>query len=360
MSSDRALLSTLGMLGVALAVADGVRTRRGLDRLLGGLAVGGAFMACVAIAQSLLGFDLTSRLVLPPLVLNGDLVGISARGVVRVAGTAAHYIELGVVLAMLTPIAVHFALTSYKRSSRRFWAAAAGLIALAALLSVSRSAIVSMVVGMLVLLPAWSWRGRISALVVGVGFLALVSLVQPGLLGTLRSLFGSLDTDPSVESRTSDYAIVSGFVSERPLLGRGPGTFLPEKYLFLDNQVLGSVLEIGFLGLAALLVIIGTGFALARRVGRYADRHRDRHLGRAISAAIAAGAVSMVTFDALGFGTFAISFFLLIGASGAAWRLTHRPSSAQSLPLPAEPRIVSDAELPTPSPDYTRNLEVTH
>lgn len=347
-SSDRGILTLLGLLGTLLVVADGVPTMKALNRVLAGLVGGGAFMAIVAVLQSQLGLDLVPRLIVPPLEVNGSLLGVSSRGLSRVAGTAGHYIELGVVMAMLTPLAMHFALTAPRKRSRQLWALATGLIAWAALLSISRSAIVSMIVGFLVLLPAWSWRGRFNALVVAVGFLVLVRVAQPGLLGTLRSLFSYLDSDPSVQGRTSDYPVVLGYVSDRPLFGRGPGTFVPEKYLFLDNQMLGTLVETGLLGLAALLGLIVTAMVLALRVARWGPTPPDRHLGYSLTSAIAAASVSLLTFDALGFATFASVFFLLLGAAGALWRLAGRPSRHRSehrlrdAPAPGSPADVPE------------------
>ena len=38
-----------------------------------------------------------------------------------------------------------------------------------------------------------------------VGLMAVLMVVRPGLLGTLRSLFTNLGNDPSIEGRTEDY-----------------------------------------------------------------------------------------------------------------------------------------------------------
>ena len=74
---------------------------------------------------------------------------------------------------------------------------------------------------------------------------------MPGLLGTLRSLFLHASSDPSVKGRTNDYTVVFQYVGERPWFGRGPGTFLPGRYILLDNQFLGALVATGVVGVIA-------------------------------------------------------------------------------------------------------------
>jgi O-antigen ligase len=159
------------------------------------------------------------------------------------------------------------------------------VIALAIPLSISRTAVVGLVAAAVVLLVGWPARRRLGLLALTPAFLVLARFVAPGTLGTLASGLLGLRNDPSFQGRTQDYDIVGGFISERPVFGRGLATLLPDRYLTLDNQYLGIVVELGLAGLVAVIGLLLTGFVLAllarsRSDGqRGLDRGRRRHDG---------------------------------------------------------------------------------
>ncbi len=102
--------------------------------------------------------------------------------------------------------------------------------------------------------PVWSWRTRYNYLFAALILVAVFMVVRPGLLGTLRyMLFATAEEDPSIEGRTQDYALVGHFFIQRPLLGRGPNTLVPELYngLVLDNQWLYTLVTGGIVGVVA-------------------------------------------------------------------------------------------------------------
>jgi O-antigen ligase len=322
--ANRAAITTLALCGVTLVTADGIRTRKRLDQVLRMLLAGGLIMAVVGILQHWFDYDLTPRIRFPGLTLNSGLIGVGARGselLARVAGTAGHYIEYGVLMGMLLPLAIHYLRFAADRLQRRFYLLVTVTIALAMFFSVSRAAILTGAVAMLFLVPAWRWRDRLNAACWAFIFLVLVRATQPGLLGTIKSLFLNMSNDPSITGRTNDYAQVGRYISERPWFGRGPGTFSPDRYLLLDNQWLATVISIGFVGGVALLLLLLTAVTLGKRVGRLSTDASARHLGHAIGASILGGMVASFTFDSLSFTTFALTLFLLIGAAGALWRL---------------------------------------
>ncbi|NHC45871.1 O-antigen ligase family protein [Motilibacter aurantiacus] len=327
-SADRGLLVTIALVGTALVVADGVPTRRSLDRLLRTLVLAAAGMSVVGALQHLAGFDLTRHIAVPGLARNGDLIGIGARGsgdLSRVAGTAGHYIEFGVLLGMVLPIALHYALFAQGRAERRWRWLLALVIGVGVPFSISRSAVLALLVGLVVVMAPWRLRAQANLAIGALIALVAVRATQPGLLGTIRSLFTNASTDPSIQNRTSDYAAVSGYISERPWLGRGQGTFLPDRYVLLDNQLLGTLVSGGALGLLALLALFALAFSLSRRARRQGADEQACSLGQALAAAVAVGLVASATFDSLGFTTFAMTLFVVIGASGALWRLAQEP-----------------------------------
>ncbi len=116
--------------------------------------------------------------------------------------------------------------------------------------------------------------------------LVAFSGVVPGLLGTIKSSFTNLGNDPSVEGRTDDYDIVFTYIGNRPWFGRGPGTFLPSRYIVLDNEALYTLVTIGYVGLVAVIALFVAMALIARKVSRNGEgrRHaspRDLPDGRA-------------------------------------------------------------------------------
>lgn len=331
-SADRYLIGLGSWLGVALIVADGLRDRRCVDRVLQvlvGLTAVSAFVGCLQFY----GLDLTPYVRLPGLVYNQELVGLGQRGgpdFNRVYGTQQHYIEFGVVLAMVLPLAIHRALISVsRRQARARWFAVA-VIAAAIPFSISRAGFLGLVAGFLVLSAAWPRGLRLRAYLAAIGALVVFRGAVPGVLGTIKSAFLNFENDPSIINRRADYAATSSYIADRPWFGRGPGTFVPEHYRVLDNQYLGSLLEVGVFGTAALALIFLGGYLLARSVRRRAADQRDAHLGQALAATFVVAIVASFTFDSLSFPTFAGLLFLCVGLAGTAFRLRDEPAEAPS------------------------------
>ena len=319
-AADRGLLSLAAWAGITVLVADGVRRRADLDRLLRRLVLAASVMASLGIMQYFTGVDIAGAFRIPGLSVNGEFGAVGERSVVRrVAATAIHPIEFGVVLAAVLPLALHYALHAPPARRRAAWLQA-GLVGAALPMAVSRSGILAAGVALLVLVPAWPARWRWRALLFA-PFLAVgMRLAAPGLLGTIRSLFTNLANDPSAQGRTADFGPVLRLVAESPWLGRGFFTFMPRLYRTLDDQYLLILVELGVLGFLALLVFFGAAVGAARGARRRSGEPATRHLGQALAAAVAALAVSYATFDALGFPMAASLTFLLVGCCGALWR----------------------------------------
>lgn len=324
-SADRGLITTLALCGLTLVVADGVTSRKSLDRLLRRLLLAACAMAVVGVIQFVLRFDLTRYITVPGLSLNRPLIGVGSRGsegsFARVAGTAGHYIEFGVVLGMLLPIAVHYALFSQTRAERQRRWLLAGILAAGIPFSISRSAVLALGVGLVVLALSWRNRAQFNGLVALLCLMLGMRLLKPGLLGTIQSLFANAENDPSIQNRQSDYDVVMDYVAARPWFGRGSATFVPERYILLDNQYLGTLVSQGVVGLVALVALFAFAFSLARRIRKTARDEETRHLGQALAASVLVAAVSSATFDSFSFTTFACTTFLVFGAIGALWRL---------------------------------------
>jgi hypothetical protein len=229
------------------AAMDGITTRAGLETLLRRLSLLGGFEAAVGILQLLTGQTLVQYLHLPGLTDSGASAELISRGAfIRPAGTASHPIEFGVALAMLLPIALHFAVADAGRRSAFARWLPAGLIALALSLSISRSAIICTAIALPVLLTAWPRNLRRWVYVAAPTLIACLTVTMPGFYGTVMGMFTGIGNDSSAQSRTGSYGLAWSFIARAPVFGRGVGTFLPP---YRSGQPVPRVVDqLGFVG----------------------------------------------------------------------------------------------------------------
>jgi O-antigen ligase len=335
-AADRGLLAFAGWVGIALLTADGLRSWRDLDLVVTWVSWLAAFVATLGIIQFATGLDIASFFNIPGLVANAEFGTVDTRSDLhRVASTANHPIEFGVVMAAVFPLALHRAIYS---SSRWMWVPAV-LIGVAIPMSVSRSAIITLGVAGFLLFIGWPNRRRMLALIIAPLAVVAMRLMAPGLVGTIISLFKNFFVDPSVTGRTDDYGVILALYAEQPWLGRGLFTFLPRYYRILDNQALMLLLELGLVGLIATSIFFMFGYLSARDARRWALTDEHRHLALTVSACIPAIVISYATFDAWAYPMAAGLSFWLVGLAGAAWRMGLKDSEglvSQSLPVPGE------------------------
>jgi hypothetical protein len=319
--ADRGLILMLGWLGIMLVAADGIPTLDRLQVLLRRIVLGATAMSVLAIVQFASGLDAAKYIQIPGLTTQTPFTDLLTRNNLnRPSATALDPIELACVLATCLPIALHRARFAPPGERLKRWLQV-GLIAAAIPMTVSRTGIVALAVMALVLLPTWPKADRRVAYVAGVIGVGVMYATIPGLLGEFRSLFGQVGSDTSSTSRTGAFSRAVPFVTQHPWLGRGFGTFLPATYFFTDDQYLLSFIEIGVIGLAALLGLFITGWMCARNARRLSASLKTRDLAQALAAAVAVPTVAFATFDALSFAMAASLTFLVIGCTGALWRL---------------------------------------
>lgn len=322
--ADRGLLALAAWAGVALVAADLLTSAASVEQVIRRLVVFGVVLAGLGVVQFCTGIDIAAWFRIPGLTTPEAASFIDTRGVLRrVSGTASHPIEFGMVLVLILPFAFHVATVS--RRHRALWGLGTVLILVAIPMSVSRSAILGLVTVFVFLFAAWSPRRRLAAIVLAPVFLVGMRLLIPGLVGTISSIFGNAADDPSLQGRTDDYGQVGELIARSPIVGRGFGTFLPHDFFFLDNQYLGTIIETGFVGLAAVVAVLAIGIGLGRGIRRRSPDGEGRMLGQCFAAAFAAAAIGLGTFDAFGFSMFTGVLFLLLGCAGASWRLVRQP-----------------------------------
>ena len=343
-AADQGLIRLISFAGVVLIASDGIRDADRLYILLRRISFMGALFAAFGLVQFLTKQSLVDSIVLPGFVASQDFSAVQDRsGFTRAAATATNPLEYAYVLSMILPIALTLALEDTARSRVRRWLPAA-LIITALALSGSRSGIVGLFVTIVLLFPTWSRQIRVRAFVITVIGAAAIYLLVPGMIGTLRGLFSSFGQDPSASSRTNSYQVAGTFIARSPIFGRGFGTFLPQ-YRILDNQILLTTIEIGLVGLCALLGLLVTGIVLVVRARRRYPDALFQKMGPALATSVVIGTLIMAFFDVFSFRMSVGTLFLIVGVCGAYWRLAPHLAHRGGLP-PAAVSAAGDAAAP--------------
>jgi hypothetical protein len=319
--ADRTLLLFLAYLGVGLLAADGLRTQDDVLRVVRVLLFGAYFSALIGVLQYVAGFKYQSWVTPPGFQPDGFIYQGLRGGGVRAAGTAFHPIEFGVVSAAMLPLCLNRMRFSAMRSQRLWHAGGAVLLVFAAVTSISRSAILGLLVAVAIYAWSWPWRNKLNGLIAGLLVAGVMVAVSGRAINSLRYLFTNASHDHSFNSRVADYSSVERYFHNSPVVGRGLGTFLPTLYLQLDNQYLNTLIQGGLIALLVVLAVFITGALVARQTWRLAADPEIGDLGQALAAAIMVFAVSAAFFDEFAFRQATMTLFLVLGLTGAVWRL---------------------------------------
>jgi O-antigen ligase len=335
-SADRWLILLLVSTGIIMVVAETVRTLEHALVLVRAVLAGAYFCSLVALVQFQFGIDPVQWLqqAMPGFTYNGGDTTFQQRGsLVRVAGTTFSPIELAVLCSMLLPLSVWRNIYDTRGRPWLQWSGTA-LLVFALALTVSRTALLGVLVGMLAFLPFLPAAGRRWAIVAAPVCVAGIFLVVPGLVRTFAEALTAGEKDPSISTRTNNWPRVVGFVEDRPWLGAGPGNYLPDNALFiLDNQYLNAVVTMGLVGLAAMICyLVIPGFA-ALTAARTSHTGALRTLAGAVAAGGLVAAACSLTFDSLSFPVFALIYPIFVGLSGAVWLMAgRRPAPSEGEP----------------------------
>ncbi len=311
-----AIIRLLSWSGVALVAMDGLRTMDEVHRMLRRIVVAGALLAALGIVQFVTGQTLVDVFATIP-GLAAEQGGVDARGAfTRSSGTATHPLEYATALSAILPLAFAAGISRGFRSTRGgaavVWWIPVGLIGLASLLAVSRSAVIGIVVATIAMIPGIPRRHRAGVVAGGVVLAGCAVVAVPGLFGTMVGLFAGIGNDSSTSSRVDGLDRAAEFVSTSPLIGNGFGIFLPRYYIF-DNQWALLAVELGFVGLVALAALFASGIWSAWHAGRISGEGDVRLAGAAVTASLITIAVLYAFFDGLQFPIAAGLPFLLIG-----------------------------------------------
>jgi hypothetical protein len=322
-------------------IASVLRRRDGVDFLLKLLTLGGALIGALAVWEQRTYYNVFDHVqsVLPFLTPVYGFAGfegsLSFGGNIRSLGPSQHPIALGAAMILILPFSIYFARTV----GRRWWLAAA-LLVLGALSTGSRTAIVMLMVEAVVffLLRPAEVRKVIPVLVPAI---VVIHFALPGTIGSFKDAFfpkGGLIAQQSMLASDSDPLLAGGRIrqlkpmlaeaSRRPVFGQGFGTRItgfntPHRNApILDNQWLGTVLEVGFVGLAAWVWLFVSAGRRLVGAARAATGLADEWLLAALAASVTSFAVGMLTFDAFGFTQVNFIFWIVLGISAALLRIS--------------------------------------
>lgn len=329
-AADSNMIKIFAVVGAAIFICDAVRGWSAVDRVVKAVTVAITIAATIGLIQFVFGFDPVKYMIVPGLRPLGVYDTIQLRsGLRRPAGTANHPIEFGMFCAMAVPLATHLATSARAlgRPSGRWWLSL-GLVGAGALVSVSRTAILCLAVAGVAMVIFAPGRRKLYIPLVGLTFFGIAGAAVPSLLGTLYNLVAAAGDDPSVTGRTQDYPLVWAQVAHFPWFGKGFGTYFPDRYVLLDNQYLGTLVENGYIGLAALVFVLIAGLASALWARALTRDPHHRSVAAALFGSVAVVTVGAVTFDLLAYALVTGLLFGLVGISGAALRAARADATA--------------------------------
>jgi O-antigen ligase len=316
----------IGFFLVFFLLVNVLRTRESCETALRILVLGGAILAVLAIVERKTGwspFTDLSRYV-PFIQPSEDTTGYvdEFRGI-RALGSAEHPIALGALLAMLAPIAAGLAVVR----RQAIWLACLVLIVMGSFASNSRTSVL-MLFAWALMFTILRWADAKRFIPFALVAFAMIHLVMPGALGTLRS---SLDPSQIVAEQSSrpDSQLAAGRFADlgpsfeefrqRPMLGYGFGTRISTgesaNARLLDNQWLGTLLDTGLVGLIGFAWLLGR--YIVRMWSASLKASVDGVVLAALASAVFAYTVGMFTFDALSFTQVSLVLFVLLAIGSA-------------------------------------------
>ena len=326
-----------GYFVVFYLVVNLVRTRQACETVLTTLVLGGGVLAVLAIVERRAGWSPFVGLdrYLPFLQSTSIDQLLIRDGAARTIGSAEHPIAFGALLVMLAPVAAALAV----RTRKPIWIACLGLLVIGSFATASRTAVLMLFSwGLLLLILRWTEMKRFIPL--ALASVAMINFIMPGTLGALGATFRNpagavkeqqgLPNDESSAGRVADLGPSFEEFRQKPVLGVGIGTRITvgerKNARLLDNQWLGTLLEVGLAGLIGLAWLLGR-FIVRLSVASFRTRV-DGVLLAGLASAVFSYLVGMFTYDALTFTQVTVVLFVLLGV-GSSLVLAPEPVLAE-------------------------------
>jgi polysaccharide biosynthesis protein PslJ len=300
-----------------------------LDRVLKLLVGGSAIVALCGLYEWRTGVNLFNGLGrFLPFLQYQDIGEAMIRGTgARALASAQHPIPLGAALVMILPLGVYL----YKRTGKLVWLGCAGVITLGALATGSRTAMLMM----LVVFGTFVWLKRAEMMRMLPLWLVLLVVIQGVMPGTLQSFKYMLNPAYMLQEQSQEMGTGSGRVADlgpslaewrsgNPFVGQGFGTRATsadstDGAQILDNQWLGTLLEIGAVGLIGLMWLFCRAIRSLSRRSR-AVTGPDSWLATALTASLLAWTLGLFTYDAFAFVQVTFFAFVLLGLGSVVAR----------------------------------------
>lgn len=340
----KALAFLIGFFLFFWLIVSVIRRFADVDFIVRALVAAGAFIAVASLVEARTGYSVFNDLVriIPG---TGRSAALDPSGLLpvrggrfRIFGSAQHPIELSAILAMLVPLAVYLV-----QSTRRWWwGLAFGLLVVGALVSVSRTGVVML----LVVAAVFVWlrpHETIRLWPLMVPGVVVVGVLAPGAMNEVVAgffpaggLFAQQENTAAGSGRLESLGPALHDVALRPILGGGYGSRVvvgPETNSFIvDDMWLSLGMEIGVIGVAAWAWLFIRFIRHSSREAKRNQSHRSWFFS-AITASVMAFAVGMLLFDAFSFVQVTFLFFIVLalGASQLA-NVPHAVPRVRSAP----------------------------
>lgn len=263
-------------------------------------------------------YDWTSTLLGPLVQVPLDLHTIDYSGRTTVYASMEHPLELALVLNLAVPFALVSVLEATERGKRMKRLALTGLLFAGIFATQRKTGLLASGAGVLVLL-AYRPRALRQMVPILIGLVVILHVLAPGAIGNLRQQLqpNRLTGTNSTQQRSNDYDAVAPDIRTHPALGRGYGSYDHLKYRILDNQYLGLLVTVGFVGTASYLLMLIAGMVAAHQARRRA-KAVPPPLMAAASGAIASFVVGSALFDVLSFAHVTYMLMFVLGLIVAA------------------------------------------
>lgn len=334
-AADRWMLLIVAGAGITFMMTETIRSLESLRKIVRTVMVGASISCIVAFVQFMFKVNPMDWVasMMAGFQDNGSGTPFQDRGnFARVAGSTMHPIELGVVVSMLLPLSLWWAI--YDTRSRTWFRVAVPILLFTGnIMTVSRTSMIGLAIAALISIPfmptlAKKW----AVVVVPTGFMALFLMV-PGMVTTLFTSATAGSTDASITYRTDDYPLAWRLFFEHPFFGLGPGAWIPvdAKNIF-DNQYLQTVVTLGCVGLIAFVLYLLVPAFAALMAARRAQSAELRFICGAIAAAMFIAAISAGAFDSMSFQTLALIIPFFVGLQGTVWLIVRGHPAYAKIP----------------------------
>lgn len=266
-------------------------------------------------------------------------LGQQSRGYLRYAATNFNPDDLGLTLALAIPLAWYLAIQRERHTASWIYRLYPPLALGAVLLTASRSAFISTMLGMSIIPMSFSRLSLRSKVVVSTFALATALVVAtriPAYSWNRLSTTWSEITEGTLGGRTVIWRAGAAAFSEHPVVGIGAGAFREGSGLFLHrdraahNTFLSILVELGIVGFALFSVVVMVAFLSASRMPPL-----EQKLWLALALTWSAGVMALVwedrkpTWVLLG----------LLASQAAAWHWRRAAPATAGVTLPSSPAL---------------------